>query len=265
MNRFIMVLITLSIGNVLMAQDAQKSMNEIKSNVNYVYATGTSMVSSDEASQNAKDLLNAEIEEWLKQSNEKDIAGYIAKSQEQLSMIRTQRGSLYRVFVYVHKADVLPYYKEEKVISGAFGTNEAQINTDTLNVSDNNAPIDTTLSATSIESKTESPVEAQAIAPLPEELRYTPTEKEQGMLKITSFNLLNEYINAGRESGDIQQLGKYSTLPTQGLVYVFIHNRNGEIPACMRMQDGVIINLSTGKEDKITNYKGCGAIWVMFK
>ena len=52
-------------GNTLMAQDAQKSMNEIKSNVNYVYATGTSMVSSDEASQNAKDLLNAEIEEWL--------------------------------------------------------------------------------------------------------------------------------------------------------------------------------------------------------
>jgi hypothetical protein len=251
MNRFIIVLITLSIGNALMAQDAQKSMNEIKSNVNYVYATGTSMVSSDEASQNAKDLLNAEIEEWLKQSNEKDIAGYIAKSQEQLSMIKTQRGSLYRVFVYVHKADVLPYYKEEKVISGAFGTDEA--------------PIDTTLTATSSESKTESPVEAQEIAPLPEEPRYTPTGKEQEMLKITSFNLLNEYINAGRESGDIQQLGKYSTLPTQGLVYVFIHNRNGEIPACMRMQDGVIINLSTGKEDKITNYKGCGAIWVMFK
>ena len=238
-------------GNTLMAQDAQKSMNEIKSNVNYVYATGTSMVSSDEASQNAKDLLNAEIEEWLKQSNEKDIAGYIAKSQEQFSMIKTQRGSLYRVFVYVHKADVLPYYKEEKVISGAFGTDEA--------------PIDTTLTATSSESKTESPVEAQEIAPLPEEPRYTPTGKEQEMLKITSFNLLNEYINAGRESGDIQQLGKYSTLPTQGLVYVFIHNRNGEIPACMRMEDGVIINLSTGKEDKITNYKGCGAIWVMFK
>ena len=260
-----MVLIFLSLGNALMAQDAQISMNEIKSNVNYVYATGTSMVSSDEASQNAKDLLNVEIEEWLKQSNEKDIAGYIAKSHEQLSMIRTQRGSLYRVFVYVHKADVLPYYKEEKVISGALGTDEAQINANVLSVSDNKSPIDTTLTATANESKTERPVEAQEITPQLEETSYTPTEKEQEMLKITSFNLLNEYINAGRESGDIQQLGKYSTLPTQGLVYVFIHNRNGEIPACMRMHDGVVINLSTGKGDKITNYKGCGAIWVIFK
>lgn len=252
-------------GNGLMAQDAQKSMNEIKSNVNYVYATGTSIVSSDEASQNAKDLLNAEIEEWLKQSNEKDIAGYIAKSQEQVSMIKTQRGSLYRVFVYVHKADVLPYYKEEKVISGAFGTDETQINADTLNVSDNKSPIATTLTAISNDSKTESPVETQEITPRSEETMYTPTEKEQEMLKITSFNLLNEYINAGRESGEILQLGKYATLPAQGLVYVFIHNRDGGIPACMKLQDGEIINLSTGNEDKITNYKGCGAIWVMFK
>lgn len=252
-------------GNTLMAQDAQKSMNEIKSNVNYVYATGTSMVSSDEASQNAKDLLNAEIEEWLKQSNEKDSAGYIAKSQEQLSMIKTQRGSLYRVFVYVHKADVLPYYKEEKVISGTFGTDEVQMGVDTLNTSENEPLIETTLVATSNELKAESQAEAQEIIPQPEEIKYTPTEKEHEMLKISSFNLLNEYINAGRESGDILQLGKYSTLPSQGLVYVFIHNRDGEIPACMRLQDGAIINLSTGKEDKITNYKGCGAIWVMFK
>lgn len=242
MNRLILILMFLTIGNALMAQDAKMSMNDIKSNPNYLYATGTSMTSGEEASQNAVDLLNVEIEDWLKQRNEQDVAGYVAKSQEQHSMIKTQRGNLFRVFVYVHKADVLPYYEEEKVISVPLGT------------SDKESPIDTLMNSSMNE-----------IIPQPEEVRYTPTEKEREMLDVTTFNMLNDYINAGRESGDIQQLGKYSTLPSRGLIYVFIHNRNGEIPACLKVQDGEALNLATGKKDVITDYKGCGAIWVMFK
>ena len=98
-----------------------------------------------------------------------------------------------------------------------------------------------------------------------EDSKYIPNDKEKELLNIKTFIELNEYINEGRENENIVQVGKYSTLPTDGIIYVFIHNREGEIPACMKNEKGRTLNLSTGKEDQITNYKGCGAIWIRFK
>jgi hypothetical protein len=60
-------------------------------------------------------------------------------------------------------------------------------------------------------------------------------------------------------------VGKYSNLPQQGLVYVFIHNKQGQLPACLKVVDGNAINLRTGLLDEISNYKGCGAIWIKYK
>ena len=57
----------LFIGTIF-AQNEQKVINAIKSSKNFLYATGTSTVSSEEASNNAKDLLALEIEQWLQES-----------------------------------------------------------------------------------------------------------------------------------------------------------------------------------------------------
>lgn len=246
MRIYILILcLSLSFGELL-AQNEQQKINEIKSNRNYLYATGTSTASEQEASDNAQDLLTIEIEEWLKEKTTDDIAGYVAKSQQSLSMIRTQRGKLYRAFVYVKKKDVLPYYKEEEVMIVDF-TDTQVTNTDSV-----------TTERTIAEESTK---EEMVI----EEVVYTPTAKERAMIDVYSFTELNEYINQGRINGSIIEIGKYSTLPTSGTIYVFIHNRQGEIPACMKMTDGIAINLSTGKQDVISNYKGCGAIWIKFK
>lgn len=94
---------------------------------------------------------------------------------------------------------------------------------------------------------------------------YTPTLKERIMLNVSTFTELNDYVNAGRADETITDVGKYSNLPKSGIVYVFIHNRQGNIPACLKITDGTALNLRTGKGDKISNYKGCGAIWIKFK
>ena len=250
------------VGNI-QAQDDVRDMNVIKSNPNYIYATGTSLTSNDEASQNAKDLLNAEIEDWLKKSVESDIAGYIAKSQEQLGMIKTKRGSLFRVFAYVHKADILPYYKDEKVISGSFNENQDISQTEPTQAVSTEECIDTVSNKVSESVTQEEVVENKPI--IVEEPKYIPNDKEKELLQIRTFIELNNYINTGRENGTIAQLGKYATLPKDGLIYVFIHNREGAIPACIKINNGVTINLGTGKNDEVSNYKGCGAIWVIFK
>ena len=82
MNRIIMVFIALfTLGQVASAQNEVRSMNDIKNDLNYIYATGTSIVSYEEASQNAKDLLKAEIEDWLKNNGQLEIAGIFVYNQ----------------------------------------------------------------------------------------------------------------------------------------------------------------------------------------
>lgn len=266
MNRiFIGILTLLVYGQVLYSQNEVRDMNFIKNNPNYIYATGTSMTSMEEASQNVKDLLNAEIEDWLIKNIGTDIAGYIGKSQEQLGFIKTQRGKLFRVFAYVNKVNILPYYKDETVITGDF-KEEEENNVESEKTDTKNSEQDTTITQSSIEKQeviidnaTKSEKETIDVS------KYIPNEKERVLLNIKTFIELNEYINNAREKDEIVQVGKYSTLPTDGLVYVFIHNREGQIPACIKNENGHSINLLTGKVDQITSYKGCGAIWILFK
>lgn len=238
----------------LHAQNEQKEINAIKSNKNYLYATGTSRESADDASKNAKDLLALEIEQWLRDNSANDVAGYVAKSQERLAMISTQRGNLYRVFAFVKKKEVLPYYKEDDVMVVEMSEPKTEPAT----------------SAAQQETRTEDvtaipAVEATAVAPIeetPSVQAYVPTDAEKSMLNVRTFDALNNYISKGRAAGTIKDSGKYATMPATGTVYAFIYNREGQVPACIKVTDGKGLNLSTGKEDAVTNYKGCGAVWV---
>lgn len=268
MTRIIIAIIALLVyGQVLYAQSEVRDMNIIKYNPNYIYSTGTSIVSTEEASQNAKDLLNAEIEDWLKKNSESDFAGFIAKSQERLGFIKTKRGNLYRVFAYVNKADILPYYKDESIITEAFDDKLEEANVVSAEMTTKNSIENITSGQASSTEMNAEIIEAlpQSVIPSVKEAKYIPNDKEKELLNIKTFIELNEYINEGRENENIVQVGKYSTLPDGGVVYIFIHNRKGEIPACMKNENGRILNLSTGKEDQISKYKGCGAIWIRFK
>lgn len=264
MRKYILLLcISLIVGEVL-AQNEQQSINEIKANRNYLYATGTSATSEEEALDNAQDLLALEIEQWLRSKGTDDMAGYIAKSQDCRSMIRTRRGKLYRVFVFVKKKDVLPYYKEEDVMVVGF--------VDSANKQEEPNAVDSvyretpdtiqTQQATSDSSKT-SPL--QMVEATATDSSYIPTPEERAMMKVQNFTELNDYINRGRECESIVEVGKYSNMPTAGIVYVFIHNRQGEIPACLKVTNGVAINMTSGERDIISRYKGCGAIWIKLK
>lgn len=260
--RILFLCLTLAAGLLHAQDDEQQKINAIKSNVNYLYATGTSKTNAEEASENAKALLALEIEQWLKE-NAEDVNGYAAKSREHLSQIQTQRGSLYRAFVFVKKKDVLPYYKEEEVMVVDFATTPpvVQQKEDTLSSRTTPEAVTTVVSETKIQERTE----AAPPVVVKESPVYIPTAREKSMLEIKTFNALNEFINKGREDENIMRVGNYANLPQTGTVYVFIHNRQGEIPACIKLADGRALKLSTGKEDRIADYKGCGVIWVKFK
>ena len=240
------------------SQNEMQEINHIKSNINFLYATGTSSVSAEDAANNAKDLIALEIEQWLKENSAEDIAGYVTKSKENLSQIKTQRGHLYRVLVFVKKADVLPYYKEEDVMVVDFVKTKAVPSDNTISVSVVDTPV-VALSATA------APIGLNSSQEKEISLKYVLSEREKVLLSLQTFEELNDYINKGRISREIINVGSYKNLPSAGLFYIFIHNKEGKLPACMKKENDMIRNLATNENDAITNYKGCGAIWIQLK
>lgn len=265
MKRIMLFICLLMLSPSLFSQNEQQEINAIKSDPNYLYATGTSITSENEAFENAKDLLVLEIEQWLKENETKDIAGYVAKSKEKLSQIMTKRGKLYRVFAFVKKKDILPFFEEEKLMvvnyeepqKPKYVAPSSSSKKDTTSVT----PKPATPAVDSVSQKQATKVVEQPA----KEPTYAPNAKEKEMLNVKTFIGLNDYINQGRENRSITDVGNYSNLPKSGLVYVFVHNREGEIAACMKVVDGKATNLSTGTNDAITNYKGCGAIWIRIR
>lgn len=255
---------------VAFAQNEQMEINAIKNNPNILYATGVSKVNLDDASNNAKDLLALEIEQWLKENNSENISGYVAKSREKLSQITTRRGNLYRVFAYVRKIDILPYYKEEDVMVVDY-VKQDNLKSNTLKVANNDLAKPDNIPTNKVRSQIDSVQivsnnnKSNTVESLPHANRYKPNLQENEMISIKSFAELNEYINNGRKQELISDVGKYSNLPETGTCYVFIHNKEGKIPACLKLIDGKAINMQSGENDIVSNYKGCGAIWIILK
>ncbi len=253
------------------AQNEQQQINAIKSNMNFLYATGTSSVSEEEASANAKDLLTLEVEQWLRSNAEGDIAGYVAKSKGNVSQIQTKRGKIFRSFVFVKKKDILPYYKEEEIMVVDFM--EPQVKSNDSIVQEKHKSADDPIvivvennEQTNVSQTKETDRPNDNITLVTKEVpSYTPTAKEREMLDIKTFADINTYIKREKQNGSILAAGKYSTLPKVGTIYTFIYNREGELPACIKMQDGIGVNLRTGRPDDVSAYKGCGAIWIQMK
>ena len=159
------------------------------------------------------------------------------------------------------KEDVVPYYKEERVMVIDLSATKSTKNE--IEMSRTNS-----MQQTSSLERGEDVVDnvsAEVSLDLTSHTVYTPTTIESEMLTIKTFSQLNEYISQGKQKGVIRAAGKYSTLPLSGLSYAFIYNREGKVPACIKIQDGKGTNLQTGASDAIKEYKGCGAIWIQLK
>lgn len=218
-----MIICGLLFGLALHAQDRQKEINDIKKSKRYVYASATSTISKEEATHSAKDLLMLEVEQWIKDEKKDDVAGYVVKVKNCTSQIETQRGKLYRVFVYVAKKDVLPYFQDEEV--------------------------------TNVKTGITSTVENLAAEP-----RLSASEEK--MLQIQTFDHINAYIQARKADGTLADCGKYATWSKNENVYLFVYTPQAKVCAIIKAFNSELVNMSTLQADSMANYKGCGAIWI---
>lgn len=239
MKRCLMVFCSLMFVMLAYAQSGQKEINDIKKSKRYVYAMAASMKSGEEAIASAKDLLLLEVEQWLKDEKMEDVAGYIVKVKNNTSQIETQRGKLYRAFVYVAKKDVLPYYKDEEI---------EMVKTDTLQTIPQ-----------------PSPIVAEPKVEQPETPKVTLTVAEEEMLQINQFADINTYVAEKKADGTIVDYGKYATMPNDANIYIFVYNKQGEVCAKIKKVGDESLNMSTLQNDEVASYKGCGAIWIKMK
>lgn len=230
----VMLLFPLSVGAQEQdAAEALKAINKIKLDGNYIWAEGTSTKNKSEALQNAQTVLSFEIQNWLKTSGKADVAGVVVPTSDEYLKIQTQRRNLHRAFVYVDKNKMIPYSKNDKVV-----------------VVEQEAP-----KKAKDQKKQEQPVVSSTY----EEI-YEPTAIEKEMLQVNTTDDIIDFV--GRDI--ISTTGGYRELPSTDY-YIFIYNREGQVPACLKSTGGVITNVATGKADSYDNYKGCGGQWFILK
>lgn len=237
MKRIIFNLLLLLVPASIFAQgqntnETIREINKIKLDSNYIWAEGTSTKSKKEALENANTVLSFEIQNWLKSLGQNDVAGVVMPTSDQYMNIQTQRRNLHRAFVYVEKDKIMPYSKGEKVV----------------------------VMERPKEKKKKEKAEEPASTSTYEEI-YEPTAVEKEMLQVKTPDDIIAFV----ERDDIAKTGGYRELPSKIDYYIFIYNREGQVPACLKSVNDVLTNVATGKVDSYDNYKGCGGQWFIFK
>ena len=225
--------------------NAIQEINQIKSQPDtFLYAESTS-ASWDEALDNAKYLLGAEIENYMKQQGISDAAGVVAKSQNHIFELQSMRGDRYRAFVYVRVSDIMTYSNADQLLV---------------------VPVtgDKKSSVRLVASDREQATPVSAAQPAPAPTKRTLTALEQSMLN-TDAQHISDFIRQWSAKGEIIAYGKYADMPQDVNCYLFVYNRDKKIVACLHKVGTAYTNLQTGNTDHITNYKGCGANWFQTK
>lgn len=212
-----------------------KKINSIKIGKNYIYAEATNSDYS-QAFNDAKALLDEEISSWANNEFKKNDPEMVLTTAEQKSQeIKTRRGSLYRVFLYVNKKDIKPMDNIGQVMI-------VPLKKDTTAV----------IPVSQVEEVDEQSVQ---------------NDMEKQLLALSDYDelvtMLENFIKEGKYSRN--DYGKFKTMPVDVPCYLVVYNRVGKLPAVLYKEGRSYINLRTRLHDDITNYRGCGALWIKLK
>lgn len=242
-------------------ENALRDINKIKREPDaYFYAEATSQT-WEEALDNAKTLLSAQLEAWAKQEKE-PIDGYIARANDHLFQIKAMRGQLYRAFVYVKRTDMIPYSSNQEIMVIPVSSDSSP----TIELFPKQSevkPLTQDMVDTDIVMKEKKADSDLPLGSLYKEYRLSA--EEERMIQVTTFAEVNTYISSLQSNNKVLRYGKFIDMPQDKDCYLFIYNREGQIPAYLHKTNEGYFNLKTKQPDSISNYKGCGAIWYILR
>ena len=229
----------------------QQQINAIKMDMDtYLFAESTTE-SWESALENAKFLLNIEIENFIKSLGLKDsVVGFVARASNKMMQLQSMRGSRYRAFIYVKKSEIVPYLAGEEVMN---------VPTDAHSQITPFDPVKAAAEQAAAEQARLDSIKAAEEAARLEAAKLTDLERD--MLTVTSGAAIEAFVKELSNNNAIQAYGTFKDMPENTDCLLFVYNRDKEIVAYLRKTGNTYFNLQTKQTDSITNYKGCGAIW----
>lgn len=236
------------------AKSAIEQINKVKGDTSYISAEAT-MQTWDEAYSGAKAILEATIQDWARANkiDNKDGA-LMVKSSKNILEIKTNRGKYVRAFLYVRKSDIIPVDKKQDVmvIKAGDGVTYKPLKESEAKKHDE-------------KEMRKSNVKSHVIVLSDDNKNGTVlSDEEKAFVAVTKFEAIKPVVDRVRQEGKLIDYGKYKDMPLEGLCYLFVYDKSGNVEAVLK-RDSTIINLRTKTEDDIDNYKGCGAIWLRVK
>lgn len=213
------------------SEEAKKTINSIKKNSQYIYAEATAATQQD-AKDLAEEILYEEINSYVASKKKMRINPKIVinNRKELVSSLALPRGNMFRSFIYVKKSDVLAVENSE-MIGNKTSNGETAAATTTPVVS------------------TVTPVYADEV---------------KQVMACSTFDEVKNLITKLKSEGKIRHFGGYASLEDPDPYYLAIYNRQYQIVAVLTPGPNRT-NTKTGEEDKVTNYKGCGAVGFVLK
>jgi len=222
-------------------EDVKKEINSIKINEAYVGAEATS--------ENIEDAFDtALLNLYVSINSQRLLQGRPPIEIETLGPIvhtlSMQRGTLYRVFVYISWAEI----ERNQFSSGPSGPSDKKedtMGTDTINHVDTIPP--------------GLPQKSTDHSPKP-----LPIVEVLGSLCLT--DMINDallQLAAFKVDQKITAYGKYNpSLQIEGVYYLLVFDTSNVIRAILEIQeDGNIWNIINNEPDTLKNYSGCYAFW----
>lgn len=239
----------------------QQQINAIKMDMDtYLFAESTTE-SWESALENAKFLLNIEIENFIKSLGLKDsVVGFVARASNKMMQLQSMRGSRYRAFIYVKKSEIVPYLAGEEVMNVPTDAHSQITPFDPVKAAAEKAAAEKAAAekAAAEQARLDSIKAAEEAARL-EAAKLTDMERD--MLAVTAGADIGAFVKELSNNNAIQVYGTFKDMPENTDCLLFVYNRDKEIVAYLRKTGNTYFNLQTKQTDSITNYKGCGAIW----
>lgn len=240
MRKSVSIIIVLFVALTASAIDKrQAQVNDIKKNKEYLFSEAT-MPTQEEAASVAYEKMHEEVLSWLSDHAPHPLDTISLKEIKNLvDTFVLRRADMYRVFAYVNK-DSLTLMFSEKESPKTAEVSESQKQPKTL-----------------VDNHVKQQVYQHFYAPKNEALRKIAAAR--------NFFELEHILPPLKADGSIVNYGKLATAEKLEECYLIVYDIAGNIKALLGKGEKTRLNLKTGKEDSLENYRGCGAIWFTMK
>lgn len=249
-----------------------KQINSIKADSKYLYAESTTK-DWDQAYEDAKSLLLVEIDNWVKSQGKKneEIKGYVARIENNFMEVKTRRGNLFRVFVYIKKKNIMTYNEDVDVTVNSLNTTQdesSQENKKSTTFESKTEPVDDVYVVDSVneEANSETEISSDTLAEdtsTEASVTYTLNSKETAFVALSECSGIQGFLKEYASN-----YAKLSTMSKQQDCYVMLFSKeNVEKHFKFIATEGKVLDLDTMQYDNLDEYKGLGygGIWFVMK